>query len=378
MKTFCFIVISLVLCLTRAVAATDSEQNQIIQLKGTIGKFKLRMEVSVVNNLIIGWYDYMGESTKLRIDGVLKKDGSIQLKEYNYRAEITGVFDGNLKGSIISGVWKNPTQTKLLPFKLDITRGDLYADYFDTPAITQTQDSTQLSKERLMYRPSKVKGFSKLALWVTIGLILTLVLTIVFLLKGKNKALEQQQLMFQHTKKEHYSSEHVPPPSSNTKTGARIGYEFEKMVVDLFSQKYFTLKHWSSDKTSNNHASAEASKYPDLLIEYKRNDLKRSFAVECKYRSSLTPEGFVFDEEQLNNYRTFESENDVKVFVIIGVAGSPSNPKDLYVMPLSDIKTANVSLSQLKLRYKKHEKSQLFYNYEYETLTIWNKEIDRS
>lgn len=378
MKTFCFIFISLVLSFTCAIAGTDSEQNQIIQLKGTIGKFKLRMEISVVNNMIIGWYDYMGESTKLRIDGVLQKDGSILLKEYNYRAEITGTFDGNLKGSVISGVWKDPTESKVLPFKLDIKKGDLYADYFDSPEINQTQDATQISKERLMYRPSKVKGFSKLALWVTIGLIFILVLTIIFLIRGKNKALEKQQIMFQHTKKEHYSSEHIPPPNSNTKTGARIGYEFEKTVVDLFPKNYYKIKHWSSDKTSNHHTSAEASKYPDLLIELNYKEVKQSFAVECKYRSSLTPDGFVFNEKQLTNYRAFAAENDVKVFVIIGIAGSPSDPKDLYVMPLNDIKTVTVSFDQLKRWHKKHEKSQLYYNYKYETLTIWNREIDRS
>lgn len=375
MKTICLVLITFLFCFAPALAETGSNQNQIIQLKGTIGKFKLRMEISVVNKMIIGWYDYPGKSTKLRIDGVLQEDGSILLKEYNYRAEITGTFDGNLKGSIISGVWKNPTQSKVLPFKLDMTQGDLYADYFGSSTIMQQGDSAQVAKDRLMFRPSKVKGFSKLALWVTIGLLLILVLAIVFLIRNKKKALEEQQKKFDHTKKEHYTNEHVPPVNSTAKTAARIGYEFEKVVVDLFPKNYYKIKHWSSDKISNNRVSADSSQYPDLLIELNYKEVKESFAVECKYRSSLTSDGFVFEERQLNNYRTFEKENKTNVFVAIGIAGSPSDPRDLYVIPLSDIKTTHVPLSQLKLWYKKHEKRQLYYDHQFETLTIWNKEM---
>lgn len=378
MKTICFIFITLLFCFVPALAETGSNQNQIIQLKGTIGKFKLRMEISVVNKMIIGWYDYPGKSTKLRIDGVLQEDGSILLKEYNYRAEITGTFDGNLKGSIISGVWRNPTQSKVLLFKLEMTQGDLYADYFGSSTKIQPGDSAQVAKDRLMFRPSKVKGFSKLALWVTIGLLLILVLAIVFLIRNKKKALEEQQKKFDHTKKEHYTNEHVPPVNSTAKTAARIGYEFEKVVVDLFDPHYFKIKYWTSDKISNKRVSAESSQYPDLLLQFNHKELKRPIAVECKYRSSLTSDGFIFEERQLNNYREFEQDLNTKVFVVIGIAGSPSDPRDLYVIPLSDIKTTHVSLGQLKLWYNKHEKSQLFYDYNYETLKIWNKEIDNS
>ena len=239
-----------------------------------------------------------------------------------------------------------------------------------------TNPNQTVIKERKMFKPSKVKGFSKLALWTTIGLFSILLATIYFLTRSKKNALRKQQEMFEHTKKQHYGFEHSAPESSSTKTAARIGYEFEKFVVDLFPTSFYRIKFWTSDKSSNNHVCADSNQYPDLLVELTKNGTKYPFAVECKYRSNLLETGFELGAKQLANYRQFESENDVIVFIAIGIAGSPSNPKDLYVMPLSDIKGNVVPVAQLKLWYRPHN-GGLFYNEKDQTLKIWNKSSEK-
>ena len=237
---------------------------------------------------------------------------------------------------------------------------------------TQENTNQTVVKERKMFKPSKVKGFSKLALWTTIGLIMILGLTIFLLTRSKKTALRKQQEMFEHTKKQHYGFEHNAPESTTNKTAARIGYEFEKFVVDLFPTSFYRIKFWTSDKSSNNHVCADSNQYPDLLVELTKNGTKYPFAVECKYRSNLLEIGFELGPKQLANYRQFESENDVIVFIAIGIAGSPSNPKDLYIIPLSDINGNVIPVAQLKLWYRPHN-GGLFYNEKNKTLKIWNK-----
>jgi hypothetical protein len=239
-----------------------------------------------------------------------------------------------------------------------------------------TNPNQAVIKERKMFKPSKVKGFSKLALWTAIGLIVILGLVIFLLTKSKKTALRKQQEMFEHTKKLHYGFDHSAPESSTNKTAARIGYEFEKFVVDLFPTSFYRIKFWTSDKSSNNHVCAVSNQYPDLLVELTKNGTKYPFAVECKYRSNLYETGFELGEKQLANYRQFESENDVLVFIAIGIAGSPSNPKELYVIPLSSVTSNIIPVSQLKIWYRPHN-GGLFYNEKDKTLKIWNKSSEK-
>jgi hypothetical protein len=353
---------------TYSISQENKLDKKAATFKGKIGEFPIRMDLNYINGEVLGWYDYPGLSTKLRIEGSIDENKKVELKEFDYKARQTGEFHGDLiDNNKIVGSWNNINQSKNLPFILNLTNKNQFIS-------EQLTDGEVKTKFRKIYQPSKIKGFSKLALGVAIGLVLVLVFSIYYLLKSKRKALEKQKQLFEHTKKEHYQDVHVEPQKTTDKKSSRIGYEFEKFVVDLFSEQFYKLKFWTSDKSSNKNVSAENNIYPDLLIQFKYKENTRNFAVECKYRSNLINNAFTFEERQLENYRQFERENNVQVFIIIGVAGSPNSPKDFFIIPLKEIQSPIVSLEKLKLwKFPLSENREFFYNYDNETLRIWNK-----
>lgn len=116
------------------------------------------------------------------------------------------------------------------------------------------------------------------------------------------------------------------------------GRAFEEYVVSHFNKKYFTLKEWRGDKYYDGNY-AESNRYPDMEYELSLDGKIISFAVECKWRSKFSNEWITWaTEEQADIYRKFEKEKDMPVFVVIGVGGSPSEPEQVYAVPLSVLK----------------------------------------
>lgn len=145
------------------------------------------------------------------------------------------------------------------------------------------------------------------------------------------------------------------------------GTDFEKFVVEKFNQKFFKIKEWAGDKYVNGRY-AETTLQPDLNIEFKIRDQKRSFAVECKYRSDFYQGGVVVaSEDQLTRYKKFEDQENITVYLAIGVGGSATAPCSLYVVPLSSINSSFIKFDQLKKHYKNPEKD-FFYDLEKEKL----------
>ena len=120
------------------------------------------------------------------------------------------------------------------------------------------------------------------------------------------------------------------------------GDQFEKYVIDRFDKNHFKLQDWRSDKIHNG-VYAESSKHPDLVYEFSHHStfVKPRFAVECKYRSGYDTMGKVriCREDQLRNYNEYSKKNqNIPVFVVLGLAGIPSLPDELYIIPLKMLK----------------------------------------
>lgn len=104
-----------------------------------------------------------------------------------------------------------------------------------------------------------------------------------------------------------------------------------------FPKKYFTLLEWAGDKFVNGNY-AETTIQPDLKIKFKNNDISVYFAVECKYRSYYYKNGIVCcSDRQLQNYKKFAIEKNMIVFIVIGVSGLATFPKELFIIPLEKI-----------------------------------------
>lgn len=113
------------------------------------------------------------------------------------------------------------------------------------------------------------------------------------------------------------------------------GREFEDYVLGLFHlHDGFILKEWQGDKTLGN-ICPENNRLPDLVFDYQG----KGFAVECKWRAKL-PYNInrdLFATDKLAIYQHYSTDRSIPVFIVLGLGGEPSNPEQLYNIPLSEI-----------------------------------------
>ena len=129
----------------------------------------------------------------------------------------------------------------------------------------------------------------------------------------------------------------------------RKGREFEEYVVRHFNEDYFTIKEWRGDKSVDGR-HAEENQKPDIVMTLHLKTGNSDVAVECKWRSSFMADGklSVTYPEQLDRYRGYARKTGLPVFMVIGVGGKPSAPKEVYAVPLDKIKGATVTKDMLE------------------------------
>ncbi len=138
------------------------------------------------------------------------------------------------------------------------------------------------------------------------------------------------------------------------------GRAFEEYVVSHFNKKYFALKEWRGDKYYQG-SYAESNRYPDMEYEFSLDGKTVQFAVECKWRSKFNNERVTWaTEEQADIYRKFEKEKDMPVFVVIGVGGTPSDPEQVYAVPLRALKL-NIAKEDYIRDFMREYKENNFY-----------------
>lgn len=137
------------------------------------------------------------------------------------------------------------------------------------------------------------------------------------------------------------------------------GDAFEKFVVERFKSEFYTIKEWRSDKFHKGHY-AISNMHPDIVYEFKSKMHCVTFAVECKWRSDFYNGCIEWAKDyQFENYKNYERENNICVFIIIGIGGNPDYPASLYIVPLKDIYSHILPEHFLK-RYYRYGKSNFF------------------
>jgi predicted nucleic acid-binding Zn-ribbon protein len=147
------------------------------------------------------------------------------------------------------------------------------------------------------------------------------------------------------------------------------GDAFEQYVVGRFSSPVFHLIEWRGDKVTAEGKFARASMLPDLELELRLRDQRHRFAVECKWRSNLGPDGELAwcRPEQLTRYQAFETQRGVPVFVVIGLGGMPQEPHSVFAIPLRDLSSPSIPRPALS-RYR-HDPAKPFF-YDRDTCTL--------
>lgn len=159
---------------------------------------------------------------------------------------------------------------------------------------------------------------------------------------------------------------------SQEKTFKEKGDAFENYVIGKFDRRFFRLKDMRSDKGANGFYP-ESNKYPDLVLEYK--PASSSFAVECKWRSNWRTKNdgkenidWAGGDKKLQNYNDYAANNNIPVFVVIGIGGEPDNPNELFVAPLKALKYRYVDKSYLSNFTKKDKARNFFFDVNQVTL----------
>jgi hypothetical protein len=152
-----------------------------------------------------------------------------------------------------------------------------------------------------------------------------------------------------------------PSAVVNPNEGYEKGLAFEKWVADRFKRDVYKVKHWRSDKRSNDGVYADSNSDPDLLVDFIMGQIHQRLAVECKWRASFQSGTIeLAKEHQIQNYRTYAAREKCKVFILLGVGGTPSAPADLYVIPVEQTRNGSVSYAEV-LPFKQRMSMSTFY-----------------
>lgn len=129
------------------------------------------------------------------------------------------------------------------------------------------------------------------------------------------------------------------------------GSDFEKHVLSIFDQKQWGIENVTGDISEEIGRRVKSDSDPDITVKHLASGKK--FSIECKYRSWFEigkPESGLrwADAYQIANYNIFQKEKGHKVYVVIGVGGTPSKPKRMFLVPLYALKFPFAKESYLK------------------------------
>lgn len=314
---------------------------------GTIGSFPIEMEITCDNGTINGWYWYPNKSEKLNLHGSLSIDSVFRLKETNSKGVLTGIFDGKFTSGYLSqGKWVSGDMVKEFNFMLKL---DNNVSLF-TGKKMSLQNDTEGGQEKKMYQPSRIKGYSNLALWTTIVLVTGFVGLLIYLIRIRKKLNNRKvEIQTRIEKEVHYVNNIDSDLEAQIATDK--GDMFQKYVVEKFGNKkeYFKWIDATSDKKYG-ELYPESNMNPDLIIQF-NNEYQgwtELFAVECKYRSGQIQNQVYIDEERkITNYKKFKRLNEMETFLILGVGGKADNPKNTFVIPIELVSTI-MTIDQLR------------------------------
>ena len=166
----------------------------------------------------------------------------------------------------------------------------------------------------------------------------------------------------------------LPGNAGKSDAQLRTEYEqkgklFEKYIIGRFDTvNYFGVVDWTRDICEDG-ICPESNCNPDILMRYRRTGDK--FALECKYRSR-----YYYSEkyhtqtirwarpDQIENYLRYQKEQNVPVYVVIGVGNDilhGETPKELYCVPLNDIKNYPEVFASYLQKYRRPNPEKNFF-----------------
>jgi hypothetical protein len=134
---------------------------------------------------------------------------------------------------------------------------------------------------------------------------------------------------------------------------------FENFVVALFDPHYFTLKTLTRQRVYAGNARGQDF-VPSLEFEFQNKDTRVRLAIETIFIPQLkSREILSYSANQINRYHEFEDGTGMEVYLIVGLEGDPADPKELYLIPTSELREGYMGYQELQ-PFRKY--GMFFYN----------------
>jgi hypothetical protein len=153
---------------------------------------------------------------------------------------------------------------------------------------------------------------------------------------------------------------------AETQISEEKGIQFERWVAKRLPREFYTIKDWRGDKYVDG-IYAESTQNPDLEVEFHMGQIRKPFAVECKWRRGYDqgekPYIVWASERQIENYRAFAEAKNVPVFVVIGIGGQPDDPEEVFIVNLISLKYPKATAEYLGQFRRTNKNLDFYYDY---------------
>lgn len=222
-----------------------------------------------------------------------------------------------------------------------------------SPAKAYTQDAPSVSSEALSNREDAIKPFSSMGMisvpkgyvYILIGILIIGGL-LIFLADASPSRVNRQEVVLR---------EEQADAASKKLTGQNA---FAAFVLTLFDPLFFRHRKLHNDVSFSGDVSEEKAG-PDLELHFKLKETFAKFAVKCLYFPSEDAAEFHFPRAQQQRLERFEAQQGMSVYYVVGVGGEPDDPRDLFLIPLNEVRAEFIGKEALN-SYRKS--GMFFYN----------------
>lgn len=123
------------------------------------------------------------------------------------------------------------------------------------------------------------------------------------------------------------------------------GKEFEDWALYLFPAESFNIIHKTVGGADLDGRYTEDCIYPDYKLRDKKT--RTEFWVECKFRSRRGEKGSLewTDYKHLQRYKRIREEFGIKLYILIGIGGTPDDPNEILFFDLDKMPYYNLFYS---------------------------------
>lgn len=132
---------------------------------------------------------------------------------------------------------------------------------------------------------------------------------------------------------------------------------FEMFVITLFDPLFFQHRRPKAERVYAGKVS-EGETVPDFEFDFNHKSTHTRFAIKCLYyKNTGARELHLYPHGRRNAFTNFEEDRGMDLYYVIGIGGTPDDPKELYLVPSNAIRSEYISRAALR----PYSKSGMFF-----------------